>query len=92
LWAFGLGVLAVTISVLLHLPMYWMAKDSGFMLAGMSMDRGMIFGMFLIVGGIFISAYGLLPPRLGSQIQTAARITVSAPEDARLGSTSPRSE
>jgi len=84
-WAFGLGVLAVTIGVLLHLPMFWMGRDNGFMLAGMPMDPGMIIGMFLIVGGIFAAAYGLLPSRIGDQMKAAARITVVAPEDARLG-------
>lgn len=83
-WAFGGGVVAVTVGVLLHLPMYWMGRDNGFMLAGMPMDQSMIFGMFLIVGGIFVSAYGLLPPSIGQQIEAGARISVAAPEDARL--------
>jgi putative MFS transporter len=64
--------------------MYLMGRDNGFVLAGMPMDPGMIFGMFLIVGGIFVAAYGLLPPRISQQIQAAARITVSPPEDAKL--------
>ena len=84
-WAFGLGVAAVTIGVLLHIPMYLMGRDDGFMLAGMPMDPGMIFGMVLIVGGIFVAAYGLLPPRVSQQIEAASRITVSPPEDAKLG-------
>lgn len=85
LWAFGGGVLAVTAGVLLHVPMYLMGRDSGFVLAGMPMDPGMIFGMFLIVGGIFLVAYGLLPPKIGPQMAAAARISVAAPEDAKLG-------
>ena len=44
-WAFGLGCVAVTIGVLLHLPMFWMGHNNGFVLAGMPMDPGMIFGM-----------------------------------------------
>ena len=47
-WAFALGCALVTVGVLLHLPMFWMGKDMGFKMAGMPMDNGMIFGMFLI--------------------------------------------
>ena len=39
-WAFGLGCLGVTIGVLLHLPMFWMGRSNGFVLAGMPMDPG----------------------------------------------------
>ena len=83
-WAFGLGCVAVTIGVLLHIPMFWMGKDMGFKLAGMPMDPGMIFGMFLIVAGIGVAAYGLLPQKVTQQIQNASRISVYAPEDAPL--------
>lgn len=82
---FVLGCLSVTVGVLLHLPMFWMGRDNGFMLAGMPMDPGMVFGMFLIVAGLALSAYGLLPQKITEQITTASRITVAAPEDARLG-------
>ncbi len=74
----------VTIGVLLHLPMFWMGRASGFQMAGMAMDPGMLFGMALIVAGIAVSAYGLLPVSIGQQIRTASRIAVHAPEDAPL--------
>ena len=83
-WAFAAGVVAVTIGVILHIPMYLMGRDDGFVLAGMPMDRGMIFGMFLIIGGIAVAAYGLLPPDISRQVSTGARITVAPPEDAKL--------
>lgn len=83
--AFALGCLAVTIGGLLHVPMYWMGKDMGFVLADMPMDDGMIFGMVLIVAGLGVAAYGLLPKKLGRQLDAAAHIAVVAPEDARLG-------
>jgi len=82
--AFILGCICVTAGVLLHLPMFWMARDMGFRLAGMPMDPGMIFGMFLIVGGIAISAYGLLPKNVAAQIAASRHIVVAAPEDAPL--------
>ena len=61
LLAFWLGCVAVTAGVLLHLPMFLMAKDMGFVLAGMAMDNGMLAGMGLIVAGIGLTSYGLLP-------------------------------
>lgn len=84
-WAFGLGCIAVTIGVILHIPMFLMGRDMGFHLAGMPMDPWMIFGMFLIVGGIGVAAYGLLPQKIGQQVEAASHITVAAPEDLKLG-------
>jgi putative MFS transporter len=84
-WAFILGSTAVTLGVFLHLPMYWMGRSNGFRLAGMSMDVGMLSGMLLIVAGIFVAAYGLLPSSAARRAQTAAAISVHAPEDAPLG-------
>lgn len=84
LWAFVLGVAAVTIGVLLHLPMFWMGRDMGFRMVGMPMDSGMIAGMYLIVAGIAVAAYGLLPRNLSQQMAASSRIAVSAPEDAPL--------
>src|ERR1700688_841789 len=85
-WAFGVGVLGVVAGVLLHLPMFWMGQMNGFQLAGMPMDRGMTFGMFLIVGGIFVAAYGLLPTNVIGQARAVERIAIQAPEDAPLRS------
>ncbi|MGO9328729.1 MAG: MFS transporter [Steroidobacteraceae bacterium] len=61
LMAFWLGSAIVSAGVLLHLPMFWMGRNSGFVLSGMSMDAGMIWGMALIVFGIIGAGYGLLP-------------------------------
>lgn len=85
-WAFGAGVLGVVAGVLLHLPMFWMGRMNGFMLAGMPMDPGMIFGMFLIIGGVFVAAYGLLPNDILGQARAAERIVIQASEDAPLTS------
>ena len=43
----------------------------------------MIFGMYLIIAGVAVAAYGLLP-RKAHAAQAASRITVAAPEDAPL--------
>lgn len=84
LLAFIIGCMAVTTGVVLHLPMFWMARDMGFRLSGMAMDQSMIAGMGLIVGGIAVAAYGLLPKNVNAQIEASRRITVAAPEDAPL--------
>ena len=64
--------------------MYWMGRDMGFRLADMPMDAGMLWGMALIVAGLVVAGYGLLPRALapGHTRRTILRV-VSAPEDAR---------
>lgn len=76
--------MAVTAGVLLHLPMFWMGRDNGFQLVDMPMDASMWWGMVLIVAGMAIAGYGLLPrnPVAGEAHQ---HMIVSAPEDAPLG-------
>ena len=81
LWAFVLGCLAVTIGVVMHVPMFWMGRDMGFRLADMPMDTAMLWGMALIVAGIVVAAWGLLPRRLVA----APAVDIGAPEDAPLG-------
>lgn len=61
-WLFAAGCGAVTLGVVLHLPMFWMARDMGYRLAGMPTDPGMIAGMALILAGTGLAAWGLLPP------------------------------
>ena len=85
LWAFVLGTVAVTVGVLLHLPMFWMGRMTQFRLVGMPMGTDMYVGMALIVGGALVAAYGLLPPNIAKHRQASADIVVAAPEDAQLG-------
>jgi len=82
--AFIAGVLSVTAGVLLHAPMFWMGRNMHFMLAGMPMGSDMIFGMFLIVAGIGVAAYGLLPKNVAEILSASQEIVVSPPEDAPL--------
>jgi putative MFS transporter len=84
-WAFALGCAAVTAGVLLHIPMFLMGREMGFMLAGMPMGTDMIFGMFLIIAGCGIACWGLLPRNVAAQRAAAADIVIAAPEDAPLG-------
>jgi putative MFS transporter len=78
--AFWFGSTIVGAGVVLHVPMFWMARSSGFIMAGMPMDPAMLLGMALIVGGIGVAGYGLLPKR---SVQIAQEL-VSPPEDAPL--------
>lgn len=84
MWLFAAGVAAVTVGVLLHLPMFWMGRNMGFRLVGMPMDPGMVAGMGLIVIGVFLAGWGLLPRDVATQIHTSRHISVDAPEEAPL--------
>ncbi|WP_298742730.1 MFS transporter [uncultured Brevundimonas sp.] len=80
-WAFWTGCLVVTAGVALHLPMYWMGRHMGFRLAGMPMDAGMWWGMALILIGVALAAFGLLPAQKGDD---APLEVLAPPEDAPL--------
>ena len=84
LLAFILGVIAVTVGVLMHVPMFLMGQHNHFMLAGMPMGADMIVGMALIVGGVGVAAYGLLPRNVSGLLSASQEIVVSPPEDAPL--------
>jgi putative MFS transporter len=83
-WAFALGCIGVTIGVLLHVPMFWMGHNNGFVLYGMPMDPSMILGMYLIIAGVAAAAYGLLPSKAAYHAVVNSRVAVAAPEDAPL--------
>jgi putative MFS transporter len=80
--AFWSGSVLVSAGVLLHLPMWWMARSVRFRLAGMPMDPAMVLGMGLIIAGIIAAAYGLLPDR--RRAAGAAGEWIAPPEDAPL--------
>jgi putative MFS transporter len=84
--AFWFGSLLVAAGVGLHLPMFLMARDMGYMLAGMPMDTGMLSGMALIVLGTGVAGYGLLPRGHLSLHRDGPLATIAPPEDAPLTS------
>jgi len=61
--AFWAGCLAISIGVLLHLPMLEEAHSMGNHLAGMAVDPPMIAGMALIGLGVVLACWGALPKR-----------------------------
>jgi putative MFS transporter len=84
LWAFALGCIAVTIGVLMHIPMFLMGRTMHYRLAGMALGWDMVLGMGLIIAGVGIAAYGLLPRDIARQRAESGAIEISAPEDAPL--------
>jgi putative MFS transporter len=81
--AFWLGSLFVVVGVLLHLPMFVMARSMDYQLAGMPMGAGMMCGMACIIGGVVAAAYGL-QPKEASTSPMLAHERIVAPEDAPL--------
>ncbi|HUZ95900.1 MAG TPA: MFS transporter [Edaphobacter sp.] len=80
-FAFWSGCVAVTVGVLLHLPMFLMGRTNHFKLVGMPMGTGMYIGMGLIVAGFAAAAYGLMPRRTKGNI---AYEEIEPPESAPL--------
>ncbi|HET7815984.1 MAG TPA: MFS transporter [Sphingomicrobium sp.] len=83
-WAFVLGVIMVTAGVLLHAPMFLMGRDMGYRLHGMPVGWDMVAGMAVIVAGVAVAAYGLLPRNIPAQLAASQDIVVSPPEEAPL--------
>lgn len=81
--AFWAGIVAVTAGVILHLPMYLKAQEVGYRLVGMPMDRPMMIGMVLIIVGLGLTLYGLLPKRTDEREETKA-LQVKALDDAPI--------
>jgi putative MFS transporter len=59
--AFWLGCIAVVSGVLMHMPMFAMGRTMHWQMVGMPMDNLMLGGMALVVTGVLLSTYGLMP-------------------------------
>lgn len=81
---FIVGVAAVTVGVLLHVPMLLIAKSHGFRLSGMAIDSAMLAGMALIIVGTTLAAFGLLPRNRPRGRDASEAFVVLPPEDAPL--------
>jgi putative MFS transporter len=82
--AFWFAVVASSVGVLLHLPMYIGGRDMGYRLAGMPVDTPMLVGMFLITVGLIAALYGLYPPSAEATAGRVSRIRVRALDDAPM--------
>ncbi len=61
--AFWIGFSAVAVGVALQLPMYINAEKMGYRLTGMPMSTSMNTGMALVVIGLLVTLYSLIPPK-----------------------------
>jgi MFS transporter, putative metabolite:H+ symporter len=82
--AFWAGVVAVSVGVGLHFPMYVGAREMDYRMAGMPMDLPMRSGMALIIAGLALAAYGLIPRGRGVVAEQARQIKVQALDDAPI--------
>jgi len=81
--AFWIGFLAVTIGMALQVPMYTDASDMGYRLVGMPMSTTMDFGMGLVVVGLFITLYSLIP-LTGAKEPEGYHLKIRALDDAPI--------
>lgn len=81
--AFWLGTTAITAGVLIHLPDFLSMGDMGYRMVGMPMSSMMITGMWLIVAGMILATWGLLPSRLHTHANLSS-YHVRAIDDATL--------
>jgi MFS transporter, putative metabolite:H+ symporter len=82
--AFWAGLAAVMTGTLMQLPAYFNAADMDYMLDGMGFDTTMSVGMALMVSGIAVTAYGLIPRAPGVPDAAPSRIKVQALDDAPI--------
>lgn len=61
--AFWIGTIAVAAGVLAHLPDYFASGGMGYHMASMRMSPLMLGGMAAIIGGMVLTAWGLMPAR-----------------------------
>ena len=85
-FAFWIGFLSVAGGVALQLPMYTNAANMGYRLVGMSMSTGMWFGMVLVVLGLAVTLYSLIPPSAAKE-NTDYNLKVRALDDAPINKT-----
>jgi putative MFS transporter len=80
---FWAGCAAISVGVLLHLPMLVMAHRMGNHLSGMAMDPEMLVGMALILLGVPLACWGALPKHRIRRSDEAAP-SFEAPNDMPL--------
>lgn len=73
--AFWVGVTGITAGVLVQLPPYFAEADMDYRMAGMAMGADMWGGMALVLVGLLVAAYGLLPARSFERAPVTVRAT-----------------
>jgi MFS transporter, putative metabolite:H+ symporter len=84
--AFWVGATAITFGVLAHLPDFIGSAGMGYRMAGMEMSGLMHAGMVLILSGLGLAAYGIIPSHrsIPEQASEVEGIHFRALDDARL--------
>lgn len=82
--AFWAGALAVVAGVLVHAPEFFAMGEIGYRMAGMPMTGSMALAMGLIVGGVGVAAYALVPPAGPPSGGGAADVGLRAMDDGPL--------
>jgi len=70
----ALGCILVTLGTAMHLPMFLMARDMGYMLAGMPMSPDMLWGMAIELVGMALAMFGLAPAHIDRSYAIEARV------------------
>lgn len=83
--AFWAGCVAVSVGVLLHMPMYLQSLSGGHHMSDMPIGADMILGMALIVFGVAAACFGALPERHRSLAEGHSRMRYEASDDTPLG-------
>lgn len=82
--AFWIGAVLTAVGAAMQLPMYFMAGDMHYRIAGMPVTGEMLVGMGMMVAGLGVTAYSLLPrtrplrPRFG-------KVSITPLDDAKIG-------
>ena len=84
--AFWIGFISVAIGVALQLPMYINSASMGYKLVGMKMSTGMYYGMGLVIFGLAVTLYSLIPPAVLKE-NTDYNLKVRALDDAPINKT-----
>lgn len=83
--AFWFGTAAVAAGVVAHLPDFIGSAGMGYHMGGMHMSKLMLGGMMFIIGGMALTAYGLMPATDGSAPRRpASGVHFQAMDTARL--------
>jgi putative MFS transporter len=84
--AFWLGSLAVTVGVLLSIPMFLSGKDHGYQLVGAHPDKWLYVSIVLMIGGTIAAFFGLAPRAMFKRADSAIRphVRIRSMDDAAL--------
>ncbi|MES9535760.1 MFS transporter [Actinomadura sp. NPDC000600] len=81
--AFWVGFVLTTVGTVMQTPMYFMARDMDYHIAGMAMTRGMWVGMALVFIGLGLTTYSLFPRSRPAKPELS-NISIAPLDDAKV--------